>query len=145
MRLLITALFGLLLLPLTGNAENSTAAGEYTIHHNALTTDTLNPQVAASYGIQRSNNRGMVTVSIVKQVPGTTGQSVAGKIKMTTRNLMGQPREIPLREVREGKAIYYIADFPVANREHLMFDIDATVPGETYPLKARFEQEFFTE
>ena len=145
MRSIIIALFGLLLLPLTGYAENSTAAGDYTIHHNALTTDTLSPQVAASYGIQRSNNRGMVTVSIVKKVPGTTGEPVAGKISMTTRNLMGQPREIPLREVREGKAIYYIADFPVANREHLIFDISAMVPGESYPLKARFEQEFFTE
>lgn len=145
MKSLITALFGLLLLPLTGYAENSTPAGNYTIHHNALTTDTLNPQVAASYGIQRSNNRGMVTISIVKNAPGSIGESVAGKLKMSTRNLMGQSRDIALREVREGKAIYYIADFPVSNRDHLIFDIEATVPGETYPLKAHFEQEFFTE
>lgn len=125
-------------------AENLTRADEYTIHHNALTTDSLAPEVARAYGIQRSGSRGMVNISIIREQPGTTGKSVHARVKLKARELTGQPREIALREIREGDAIYYIADFPVAHREHLIFDIEVIPEGETHALKARFEQEFFT-
>ncbi len=125
-------------------AENLTRLGDYTIHHNALTTDALAPEVARAYGIQRSRSRGMVNISIIREQPGTTGKSVHARIGLKTRDLTGQPREISPREIKEGDAIYYIADFPVAHREHLIFDIEAVPEGETRPLKARFEQEFFT-
>ena len=41
-------------------AETSTTVEGYTIHHNAPTTDMLEPQIATAYGIQRSKNRGML-------------------------------------------------------------------------------------
>ena len=126
-------------------AENSTAVGGYVIHHNALTTDNLSPQVASAYGIQRSKERAMLNVSVIRGARGEIGQPVEAKVKATARNLIGQERDIALHEVREGNAIYYIGDFPVANREKLDFFLQVTPKGEHTPLKAQLQQEFFTD
>jgi len=126
-------------------AENATQAGNYTIHHNALTSDVLAPQVAQAYAIQRSTSRGMVNITVMRNQPGTVGKPVTAQIELNARNLIGQKREdISLREVREANAIYYIADFPVAHREHLVFEMEVIPEGETSALKARFDQEFYT-
>jgi len=135
----------ILLLSCTAYAENSTKAGGYTIHHNALTTDTLSPKVANAYGIQRSKNRGMVNISVIKDNPGTTGTPVTADVKLAARNLLGQERDLPLREIREETAVYYITDFPVGHREQLVFKIEVLPAGSGYPLAARFQQEFFTD
>lgn len=126
-------------------AENATQVNGYTIHHNALTTDSLSPKVASAYSIQRSKGRGMVNISILKDKENSTGTPVAGNVKLSSRNLIGQKRDIPLREIREGEAIYYIADFPVGHREQLVFDVEVLPEGGHYPLAATFQQEFFTD
>ncbi len=125
-------------------AENVTRSAGYAIHHNAFTTDSLAPRVAHSYGIQRSTSRGMVNITVIRETTGTTGTPVKARVKVSAHNLMGQVRNIPVREVREGDAIYYIADFPVAHREHLTFEIDVLPERRDTPLHARFDQEFFT-
>ncbi len=126
-------------------AENATRTGHYTIHHNALTSDVLAPQVAQAYGIQRSTSRGMINIAVMRDRPGALGEAVTAQIDLNARNLIGQKRkDIQLREVREADAIYYIADFPVAHREHLVFEMEVIPAGETSPLNARFDQEFYT-
>lgn len=144
MRKLAVLLGCLLLLPLSAFAENSTKSNGYTIHHNAITTDSLPPKVASLYRIQRSKGRALINVSIIKDQAGTTGTPVSAGVSLKARNLIGQIRDIPLREVREESAIYYIADFPVGDRERLVFDLEVQPKGETYALNASFEQEFFT-
>jgi hypothetical protein len=126
-------------------AENSTRVDGYTIHHNALTTDTLSPKIASAYQIQRSKGRGMVNISIIKDQKDSVGTPVAGTVKLSSRNLLGQKRDIPLREIREGQAVYYIADFAVGNREQLVFDVEVTPEGGNLPLAASFQQEFFVD
>jgi hypothetical protein len=41
--------------------------GNYSVHYNALRTDSLSPDIARSYGIQRSSNRVMLTVTILRK------------------------------------------------------------------------------
>lgn len=125
-------------------AENSTHTGGYTIHHNALTTDSLPVQVATAYGIQRSNSRALLNVSVIRDEPGTTGTAVRADIRAVARNLYGQIRPISLREIVEDKAVYYIADFPVAHREMLTFEFEVLPEGGRYPLRAQMRHEFYT-
>jgi len=145
MKLLVKALgLVMLLLPLTGVAENSTHTGGYTIHHNAITTDSLPVQVATAYGIQRSKSRALLNVSVIRQVPGTIGQPVRAEIRAVAKTLFGQIRPVEMREIIEDQAIYYIADFPVAHREILNFEFEILPEGGRYPLRANMRQEFFT-
>ena len=135
----------LLLLPLVVIAENSTKSGGYTIHHNALTTDSLPVQVATAYHIQRSKNRALLNVAVIKDKAGTTGTPVHADIKAVAKTLFGQIRPLQMREVIEDNAIYYIADVPVAHREVLRFELEIMPRGERYPLNASMRQEFYTD
>lgn len=139
-----TALLCLLLSQIS-IAENSTRSGGYTIHHNALTTDSLPAQVATAYRIQRSKNRALLNVSVIRDQPGAVGIPVRAEIRAVARTLLGQLRQLEMREVIEDRAIYYLADFPVSHREMLTFDFEILPEGARFPLRATMRQEFWTD
>ena len=119
--------------------------GDYVLHFNAISTDQLQPEVARAYNITRSKNRAMLNVSIIKKIPGTIGQSVAGSVSANANNLTGQLKNLTLRQVQEGDAIYYIGDVAVANGETLVFNIDATPINETSRFSVRFQRQFYND
>jgi hypothetical protein len=133
-----------LLSPLSVLAENSQDFGDYVIHYNALATDMLPPAVARDYHITRSQNRGMLNITILKKVLGSPGQPVHARVEATAKNLAGQDRNIKMREIREGNAIYYIGEFGVANEETLKFSVRARPQGERDFYTVEFSQDFYT-
>ena len=134
-----------LLLPLTGSAENSTRASGYTMHHNAIPTAALTPAIATGYGITRSKYRGLLNVSVIKDVAGTTGQPVTAIVKANATSLLGKTRPISMREIREGEAVYYIGEFPIIDRETLSFELEITPAGLQKPISASLTQQFFVD
>jgi len=102
-------------------------------------------QVATAYGIQRSKSRALLNLSVIRDEPGTMGTAVRADIRVVARNLFGQIRPIEMREVVEDTAIYYLADFPVAHREMLVFEFEVLPEGGRYPLRATMRHEFYTD
>jgi hypothetical protein len=141
----IACLIALLSAVVGASAEQSSSYGDYTVHYSAFTTDSLQPEVAKAYQIERSNKRGMVNVSVLRKLMGTTGQPVRAEVTVTATNLHGQAQKIPVRELNDGGAIYYIGEFPVSNEDTLKFRIDVTPEGQTEGLSAQFDQEFYTD
>lgn len=130
----------------TAVAENSTRVEGYTIHHNALTTDHLSPTIASAYQIRRSKNRAMLNVSVIKdKTDGAQGHAVTARVTAVAKNLLGQERPVPMREVREGTAVYYIGDFLVADRETLNFILSVQPDGSNQTYQTSLSQEFFTK
>jgi hypothetical protein len=118
--------------------------GNYSVHYNALRTDSLTPEVARSYGIQRSSNRVMLTVTILrKEGTNANGKPVDGTVEVSAYNLNGQMKGIDMRRVSEGDAIYYIGEVSISGAEILVFDISATPTGEATPFKVKLQREFF--
>lgn len=136
-----------LTLPLAGlaQAEKSQDFGAYEVHFNALNTTMLQPEVAKQYGILRSKNRGMLNVVVLRKVLETTGEPVNAAVSATASNLKGQIIDIPMREVTEANAIYYLGQFPIVDQETLRFDIKAKPGGKDDPFLVRFEQKFFID
>ncbi len=132
----------LLLLPILVQAENSTKIPGFTIHHNVITTDFLAPNIASAYRIIRSKNRGMINISVIQDVEGTTGKAVSAGVSARVINLLGQSRHIPLREIREGEAIYYIGDFIIPGNEQLIFVLEVMPQGAKKPYTAKLEHQF---
>lgn len=126
-------------------AENYQSFGDYDIHYNAFTSDFLSPQVAQTYKVQRSKNRAILVVSLLKKVLGTPGQGVSGILRVTAHNLSGQLRNLDMRKIEEGSAIYYLATFPVNNEETLDFELLVTPQGRDAPYVVKFRQQFFTD
>lgn len=146
MKSILTAV-SILFLIASGTAfgENSTKIDGHTIHHNAINTDILTPEIARHYGLIRSRTRAMLNVSVIRDEEGTTGKAVPADIRAYATNLYGQHRNLHLREVREGDAIYYIGDFLVRNQDRLNFHIDVRPEGSKQFYPATFSQQFFTE
>ncbi len=118
--------------------------GDFVVHFNAQPTDMLPPTVARAYGIQRSENRAMLNVSVLRKAEGSIGQPVTADVTVAARNLTGQLKNISIRKIEEAGAIYYIGEIGVANRETLIFEISVTPEGESETHVVRFRQQFYT-
>ena len=131
----------------TGNvfAENSQTFGDYTVHYNAFNSDVLQPSMAEAYGIVRSKNRGMLTVSIIKKETGTSGRPVRAVVTASASNLTGQFRKFNVREIDEKSSIYYMSIFHVAHEEMLDFVLEILPEGETQSHTVKFRKQFFTQ
>lgn len=136
-----TLIFSLafLLAPLA-SAENSKAVGDYMVHFNALSSESLPPSVAKAYGIKRSKNTGLLNISVLKK--GGSFQGVEADIEVHATNLTGQLRKLSLRKITEQQAIYYISEFSVAHRETLDFDIKVTTADNSTG-NISLRQQFF--
>lgn len=144
--LITLLLLGTLSFSLTSEAQQAQDFGDYVVHYNALNTNLIPPQVAQGYGIQRSPNRALINITVLKKVMDTPGTPVAAVVTANGTNLTGQTREIKIRKVEDSEgAIYYLGDFPVHNLETYRFTIEVAVAGEDEPLVVKFKQQFYTE
>ena len=116
--------------------------GEHVVHFSAQSTDQLSPDVARAYSIVRSKNRAMLNVSVLNEADNT---AVSADVSVKTVNLTGQLKNVTMRKITEGEAIYYIGEVAIANRETLVFDISITPEGTTQASDVRFKRQFFTD
>lgn len=135
------ALCLVLAIPLGAKAERVKRFDGYEVHYNVVRTDFLTPAVAKSYGINRSSTRGLLTVSVLKY-DGKGSLAVPSAVSAYAVNLNSQLNTIALREIREGKAVYYIGEFRVSPPETLKFGISAKPRADT-PLNVEFSQGFY--
>lgn len=124
------------------HAESSKEAGDYVIHYNVLSTESIPARVAQSYGIKRSKSRGFLNVSVLKKGAGFEG--VEAKVSATAVNLSQQLRQLDIRKVTEKNAIYYISDFSVSDQETLSFKINVTT-ADNKTTEISLKQQFFTK
>lgn len=124
--------------------ETSRDFGDYVVHFRALNTDQLQPDVARQYGITRSRSRAMLNVSVVRKEEDSPGRPVQASVSAHAHNLTGQVKNLSMREIEDGEAVYYIGEVSVANQETLIFNIDVTPMNETSRFSVRFRQQFFT-
>lgn len=141
----ILAMSLLMVLSFTLKAEQSQDFGDYVVHFNALPTSFLTPKTAQDFDIVRSKQRAILTVSVMKKVLGTTGQSVPADVSAQAINLNNQVKDIEMREVTEGSAIYQLGEFRITDQEILNFTIDVQPKGESQTLTVKFRQQFFAQ
>jgi hypothetical protein len=117
--------------------------GNYEVHFNALRTDELTPDIARAYGIQRSRNRVMLNVAVLrKEAEHAPRTPVEAKVEVDAYNLSGQLKDLQMRRVSEGDAIYSIGEVSIAGSEILVFDISVTPSGESQPFNVKLKREF---
>ena len=116
--------------------------GDHIVHFSAQSTDQLPPEVARAYNIVRSKNRAMLNVSVLREDDGTP---IVANVAVKTVNLTGQLKNVTMRQINEGDAIYYIGEVAIANRETLVFDISVTPEGSKVASDVRFKRQFYTD
>lgn len=120
-------------------AERKHSFGELDVHYSVFNSSFLQPETAAATGLIRSRTQGVVNIAVLK-----AGKPSPAVVSGTVRNLLGQESPLGFRQVREGEAIYYLAQFPFSSREVLKFSISVqqgAAPAQTFS----FNQEVFPD
>ncbi|MEM8659869.1 MAG: DUF4426 domain-containing protein [Pseudomonadota bacterium] len=120
-------------------AQQSEMFGPYEVHYSVLNTTFIEPDVAASYGIVRGDRRAMLTLA-AREADAPPGQTLPMQLKGRTWDLI-QSQTLEFQTIREGTAVYYIADFKFINEEWRFFEITFRPEGasETYTLKFKHQ------
>lgn len=135
----------LLLLPLAASAQQSQRFGPYELHYSVVNTTFLQPDVAASYDITRGKRRSILNLALREHVPEGGTVARAMRIEGRSWDLTQQTIDLDFQEVREGGAIYYIAQFKFLNEEWRHFDLRFLPENSDDPLEFKFRQQMYTE
>ena len=124
------------------SAENMKKLGSMNVHYMAIGSTFFTPEIAKVYGITRSRYNGLINISVLdnsqKNTPAKT-VSITGKAK----NNLGQFKDLDFQEVKEGSAIYYLAQVNYSNHATIHFDIMINDGKEKQQLK--FSQTFYVD
>jgi len=130
-----------LLFFLSNAAEaNEHKVGDVTIHYNALNSSVISAEVSSQYGIRRSGQTGIINISVMR-----SGKPVIANIFGHGKNLVGQLKQLAFKEIKEDKAIYYIATFTFRNDEKLTFDLQVQPEKQGVLLPLQFKQTLFVD
>lgn len=113
------------------------------VHYSAFNSTFLTAQVARNYKLKRNAYSAMLNISVLDN--SQAGKpAITAQITGTSKNLLGQTRQLNFREVQEGDAIYYLAEFPISQEEQLTFDLDVNA-GIKGTGRLKFTQKFYVE
>lgn len=132
-------LIWLALLPGPAVAQQSEAFGPFELHYSVVNTTFLDPKIAATYGIVRGAKRAVLNLAVRENL---TSGSVPRAMELQGRTWdLIQNQTLEFREIREGEAIYYIAEFPFINEEWRFFEINFRPAGadQTYTFKFKHQ------
>ncbi len=120
-------------------AQQSEMFGPFELHYSVVNTTFLEPEVAANYGITRGKKRAILNLAVREHVAGGT-EARTMLIKGRTWDLI-QNQFMEFQGVREGQAIYYIAEFKFINEEWRFFEVHFRPEGadQTYTLKFKHQ------
>ncbi|OIN08826.1 DUF4426 domain-containing protein [Oceanisphaera psychrotolerans] len=113
--------------------------GDWTVHYSALPSTFLTPEVARTYQIERSRYNGILNIAVQDQ----DGTPLQVNLNGEGKTLIGTVRKLEFQTVREGDAIYYIAEYPYRNEDNVLFTIDIQSP--TQGGEFSFRHTFYTD
>jgi hypothetical protein len=131
------------LLPGQASAERLKAFDQYEVHYNAFNTTFLTPEVAKTYSIQRSKVRGLINIAVLDSANQDT--PVTALVSGQIRNLVGQTQDLTFKLIREGVAVYYIAEFRYTNDEILNFNLQVQPDPNKAAYQVEFKQHFYVD
>lgn len=129
-----------LLLPTIGGAEQMRRFGDYEVHYIVIPSLFLQADIAERHGLRRGAGLSIVNISVLD----AAGKGAAGAVSGAAKNLLGQLAALEFQEVREGDAVYYLAEVRHTDQEVLRFNLSIQPEGaEAFELA--FQQRLYAE
>lgn len=143
MRLTLMIMLLLGLLSAHAQSQQSERFDQYELHRSVVYTTFLTPEIAAEYGIARGDFKAILTLSVRDVSVGeTAGRPMA--ITGETWDLI-QGGTLDLKEIREGAATYYIAEFEFIDREWRFFEFDFQPQGSDRTYHYKFKTQLWKQ
>lgn len=118
--------------------------GDYIVYFNVLNSSFLLPEVASQYNIVRSRSSAIINIAVQKKT-SHGDNPVNATLTGHFSNIIGQMRSLDFVRVQEGKAIYYLSDFRVADSEPLVFNIDIHPDDTSKSFNLKFTRKVFVD
>ena len=118
--------------------------GTFEVHYSVVNSTFIDPAVAARYQIVRAKDRAFINLAIRRDLPENGDEAVSARIEGRTWDLF-QNQFLEFREIREGPAIYYIADFEFSNGELRFFDLQLLPAGAEKSRQLKFQHKVYVD
>ncbi len=138
---LLAALLAALFVASSTQAQQSEMFGPFELHYSVVNTTFLEPSVAATYEITRGEKRAILNLA-VREHTDTNTEPRTMLIKGRTWDLI-QNQDLEFQEIREGQAIYYIAEFKFINEEWRFFEVDFRPEGAEESYTYKFKHQLY--
>lgn len=125
------------------HAQQSERFGPYELHYSVVNTTFLAPEVAANYGIVRGKKRAILTLAVREHL-GDSSVTRVTQLQGRTWDLI-QNQTLDFLEIREGEAVYYIADFKFINEEWRFFEVDFRPEGADQTYTFEFKHQLYVD
>ena len=123
-------------------AQPSQMFGPFELHYSVVNTTFLEPKVAAAYGITRGEKRAILNLAVREHLVDGGDEARSMLIKGRTWDLI-QNQFLEFQEIREGPAIYYIAQFKFINEEWRFFEADFRPEGADETVTFKFKHQLY--
>lgn len=123
------------------SAEQFQQFNKLEVHYIALPSTFIQPDIANQYSIKRSSNNGLLNISILDNAQNK--KAISAQLTGTGKNLIGQTYQLEFTQIKEGEAIYYLAEYPYTNEEIVNFEINIKTDTTSNTLK--FQHKFYTD
>ena len=118
-------------------------SGRYQVHYMALPSTLLESKIANTYGIKRSSYNAFVNIAILDTlIEGNP--AVTGKLTGHATNLTGKITQLTFKEIKEGDAIYYIAQLPYRHKEQFTIQV-RSVNRDGLNSHLKFTEQFYVD
>jgi Domain of unknown function (DUF4426) len=124
-------------------AQQSEMFGPYELHYSVVNSTFLAPEVAATYGIVRGDKRAILNLAVREEM-APPGETLNMQLQGRTWDLI-QSQTLDFLEIREGKAVYYIAEFKFINEEWRFFEVDFRPEGADKTYTFKFKHQLYLE
>ncbi len=143
LKLMFCFMLGLLSNPLL--AEQFFEDDQYRVHYSAFNTTQISADILKRYGITRSRQRGMINLAVQRKRQDGQTVPVEAMVSGYATFLNGSEQKLDFHIVSEKHAIYYLAEFIIADGEQLNFKLKVTPYPGYPPLVIPFSQVFYKD
>ena len=125
------------------HGQQSARFDEFELHYSIVYTTFLTADIAAEFDIPRGKDKAMLTLSVRDADAGDIeGRPMA--ISGRTWDLI-TGGDMKIREVREGRATYYLVPFEFLDREYRFFEFDFTPDGSEKTYSYKFKTQLWRQ
>lgn len=123
--------------------QQSERFDQFELHYSIVYSTFLTPQIAAEFGIPRGKDKAMLTLS-VRDAEASDVEGRPMRIEGRTWDLI-TGGDMTIKEVREGRATYYLIPFEFLDREYRFFEFDFTPEGSDQTYSYKFKTQLWRQ
>lgn len=104
-------------------AEQSMRFKDIEVHYSAFNSTFIPAEVARELKLKRNPYVALINISALDlYTVGKKATEVA--LKGRAKNLVGNTRSLDFKQIKQGEAVYYIAELPITENETFSFEIN---------------------